>query len=130
MNKSVRIEVVEGREGPCLLMNDYRVAGPKPWGGGKVNQRFQWDTTTKRLMEAISRSEEYPEQAQKRKRILALIDNACSYEPNDSVLKVICSCFAAGDISHISDDELIENLEALIDVEQRRLDEGHKRWGT
>lgn len=30
------IEVIQGIEGPCLSVNGYRVAGPKPWGGGTV----------------------------------------------------------------------------------------------
>jgi hypothetical protein len=33
--------VVSGVEGPSLYANDYRIAGPKPWGGGKVIHRFE-----------------------------------------------------------------------------------------
>jgi len=32
----VKIEVISGVEGPSLYIDDYRVCGPKPWGGGKV----------------------------------------------------------------------------------------------
>ncbi|SUW10771.1 Uncharacterised protein [Bordetella bronchiseptica] len=38
------IEVVNGPEGPSLYIGDnnggYRLAGPKPWGGGKTVFRF------------------------------------------------------------------------------------------
>jgi hypothetical protein len=41
----VLIEVVAGPEGPCLCIGDgdagYRLAGPKPWGGGRVVHRFE-----------------------------------------------------------------------------------------
>ena len=34
------LEIVEGPEGLCVTLNDYRIAGPKPWGGGKVIKSF------------------------------------------------------------------------------------------
>lgn len=34
-------EVIDGCEGPCLVLDDTRIAGPKPWGGGKVSLRFE-----------------------------------------------------------------------------------------
>lgn len=41
----VLVEVVDGRAGKCLVIGDYdsgeRVAGPKPWGGGSVVQRWK-----------------------------------------------------------------------------------------
>lgn len=36
----VRFEVINGAEGPSLYMNDYRICGPKPWGGGMVAYSF------------------------------------------------------------------------------------------
>lgn len=36
----MRVEIVAGTEGKALYINDYRVAGPKPWGGGKVIVSF------------------------------------------------------------------------------------------
>lgn len=30
----IRIDVISGVEGPSLYLNDRRIAGPKPWGGG------------------------------------------------------------------------------------------------
>ena len=45
--KYVTIEVVSGVEGPSLsIMHDgsgYRLAGPKPWGGGKTVHSFLVD---------------------------------------------------------------------------------------
>lgn len=41
----VFVDVVSGVEGPCLTIGDHssatRVAGPKPWGGGKTMHRFE-----------------------------------------------------------------------------------------
>lgn len=36
--------VVAGPEGPSLYIDDYRVSGPKPWGGGKILYEFQFDS--------------------------------------------------------------------------------------
>jgi len=40
----VYIDIVDGAEGPSVSIGDHqggmRVAGPKPWGGGTVRQRF------------------------------------------------------------------------------------------
>ena len=32
----MELKHVAGVEGPSIYLNDYRIAGPKPWGGGKV----------------------------------------------------------------------------------------------
>lgn len=50
--EDVEIKVVAGVEGPSLYVNDFRVAGPKPWGGGKVLYTFTADATE--LAEAIA----------------------------------------------------------------------------
>lgn len=34
------ILVMSGPEGPSLYLDDYRIAGPKPWGGGTVLHEF------------------------------------------------------------------------------------------
>ena len=31
-----KFEVIRGVEGCCLALDDTRIAGPKPWGGGEV----------------------------------------------------------------------------------------------
>lgn len=38
-------EVIRGPEGCCLALDDVRIAGPKPWGGGRVIH--SWDTDEK-----------------------------------------------------------------------------------
>lgn len=41
--KTVTVEVISGVEGPCLALDDTRIAGPKPWGGGRVVHSFKVD---------------------------------------------------------------------------------------
>ena len=50
------------------------------------------------------------------KKLMALLKTACNQEPDQGLLEVIGSCFSGGDLSHISDEELKENLQALIEV--------------
>ena len=37
---------------PCVYINDYRVVGPKPWGGGKV--LVEWNIDRSVIEEAMS----------------------------------------------------------------------------
>lgn len=50
-NKAI-IERIGGCEGDCLALNDMRIAGNKPWGGGTVKQ--SWNTTIEDILRAIS----------------------------------------------------------------------------
>lgn len=50
--QEVTIELVKGVEGQCLIINGYRVAGPKPWGGGVVTKT--WKTTVKDIKESTN----------------------------------------------------------------------------
>lgn len=36
-------EVIRGVEGCCLALDDRRIAGPKPWGGGTVIHSWKTD---------------------------------------------------------------------------------------
>lgn len=36
----IKIEVIKGGEGHCLVIATRRVAGPKPWGGGSIVHSF------------------------------------------------------------------------------------------
>lgn len=59
----VLIEVIDGPEGPCLCIGDgevgYRLAGPKPWGGGLTINRFQVRIAElKREIECVERAGE------------------------------------------------------------------------
>jgi len=53
VNKSekITIEVIAGVEGSCLAINNYRFAGPKPWGGGRVTK--QWKVTKEDFIESL-----------------------------------------------------------------------------
>lgn len=43
MAEKVKVEVVDGVEGKSLYINDHRVCGPKPWGGGEAIEHFDVD---------------------------------------------------------------------------------------
>jgi hypothetical protein len=45
------IDIVKGVEGMSLYVNCLRIAGPKPWGGGKI--LYHWEVTFKDLQEAM-----------------------------------------------------------------------------
>ena len=36
MSDKIAVEIVRSKAGDCITMNDTRVAGVKPWGGGRV----------------------------------------------------------------------------------------------
>ena len=38
-----KFEIVSGVEGMCLYIDETRVAGPKPWGGGTIVDAFTTD---------------------------------------------------------------------------------------
>ena len=57
---------------------------------------------------------------QEQNGVLASLTLAWEESPDESLLSLIGSCFAAGDISHISDDELQENLRVLIDLNREQ----------
>ena len=41
--KTINVMVVRGVAGPSLYINDYRVHGSKPWGGGTMLYEFNVD---------------------------------------------------------------------------------------
>lgn len=55
----VSIEVVSGVEGPSVYINDYRVAGNKPWGGGRVTH--SWKVEQKYFVDTLQRITNIPE---------------------------------------------------------------------
>ncbi len=42
-DKEITIKYVSGVEGNSIYLNDTRIAGPKPWGGGHI----LWEKKTK-----------------------------------------------------------------------------------
>lgn len=53
MKDKVNIKIIAGCEGRALLINDWRVAGPKPWGGGYAVHEF--DAPKADILEALGR---------------------------------------------------------------------------
>ena len=51
-NQQVYIDIVSGVEGHSIYINDVRVAGPKPWGGGNRVHHFLVDV--KDIEEALN----------------------------------------------------------------------------
>lgn len=50
-DKSLKVVFVRGVEGPSIYINDHRICGNKPWGGGDVIHT--WTATAKDILEAI-----------------------------------------------------------------------------
>lgn len=46
------IYIIEGVEGKAVALGDYRVAGPKPWGGGKIVKK--WHVSVKDILCALN----------------------------------------------------------------------------
>ena len=51
LNTLVKIDYVEGCEGNSIYINQYRVVGNKPWGGGNI--LFSKETSIKKILTAI-----------------------------------------------------------------------------
>lgn len=52
--KTYELSLVDGVEGQSLYLDDTRIAGPKPWGGGTVVKT--WKVCPRDLQNAISLS--------------------------------------------------------------------------
>ncbi len=66
----VELEIVEGVEGPSVYLDGYRIAGPKPWGGGHISRR--WSVDLADLAEVIARAAPPPKARKQRARKIAL----------------------------------------------------------
>ena len=51
INREVEVCVVDGVAGKCLSINNIRVAGPKPWGGGNILTK--WNITVRDIIEVF-----------------------------------------------------------------------------
>ena len=51
IEEDIEISVVNGCEGKSIYINHYRVAGSKPWGGGRVYA--QWNCKLKDILDAL-----------------------------------------------------------------------------
>ena len=50
-DKTIPIMVVAGVEGPSLYVNNFRIVGNKPWGGGKTI--YQWEVPLEKLLQYL-----------------------------------------------------------------------------
>jgi len=41
----IKVTIVRGIGGLTVLLNDYRICGPKPWGGGTLVNEWEVDKT-------------------------------------------------------------------------------------
>jgi len=41
--RKIEIAIIKGVEGYCISLNNYRICGPKPWGGGQVIKSWYLD---------------------------------------------------------------------------------------
>lgn len=46
--------IMQGPEGPSLYLNTFRIAGPKPWGGGKII--YEWTIEGEDFFKALNHS--------------------------------------------------------------------------
>jgi hypothetical protein len=51
LDREITVTHIKGVEGPSLYLNDRRVSGPKPWGGGSVVR--EWKTSLRDILEAV-----------------------------------------------------------------------------
>jgi len=47
----MKLLLVSGVEGPSVYLNDYRIAGPKPWGGGTIQR--EWNVERENVERAL-----------------------------------------------------------------------------
>lgn len=90
-------ELVRGVEGDCLVLDDTRICGPKPWGGGRVIKTFHTDG----IYEVINKDEHH--------KLLA--ENAKLRELVRDMQKAICGLILLPDYP----DEHADDLGALDD---------------
>jgi len=68
-----KFEVIRGVEGCCLALDDTRIAGPKPWGGGTVIHAWETDKEYK-AVDTQSRWHELFGSPERAARTLARMD--------------------------------------------------------
>lgn len=65
MTKQVHIEMVVGAEGSSLYIDDYRVVGKRPWGGGRTV--CEWKVDKDQLIEDLRSAGLLPKKRVRRK---------------------------------------------------------------
>lgn len=49
--KEYELCLIDGVEGSCISLNNYHIAGPTPWGGGRVLKT--WKVTLDDILRAV-----------------------------------------------------------------------------
>lgn len=49
--RGVLVTLIQGVEGPAIYINNHRIAGPKPWGGGKIVK--EWKASAVEIQKAM-----------------------------------------------------------------------------
>ena len=49
--EQITVELIKGVQGYCVGVNNYRICGPKPWGGGSIERA--WKTTKNDVLAAF-----------------------------------------------------------------------------
>lgn len=70
-----KFEVIRGVEGCCLALDDTRIVGPKPWGGGTVIHAWETDKEYK----AVDTQSRYAELFGTPERVAQLIADNCEF---------------------------------------------------
>ena len=56
MKDEVKIVLCKGVEGNSIYIDNHRICGPKPWGGGKIIQ--EWTGKRRDVLEALNLKQE------------------------------------------------------------------------
>lgn len=77
VDKPINIFVCKGVEGPSIYINDYRVCGNKPWGGGEV--WHEWKCTEKDILTALGISDQCSDIIKQRDELLEMLGSTLSW---------------------------------------------------
>lgn len=89
-NAKVKIELVNGCEGESIYIDDYRVAGPKPWGDGRTEK--MWMVNKDDILQALSRFSQCYKSEDKDEYWGYWIKCACGFDLNVESAKFCSGC--------------------------------------
>lgn len=89
-------EVIRGVEGCCLALDDTRIAGPKPWGGGTVIHAWKTDEEYK-AVDMHSRWHELFGTPERAARVIAALNNCRVTDCIDCWARGACRYYGCGD---------------------------------
>lgn len=113
-----KITYVQGVEGSSIYLNDYRIAGPKPWGGGKIIK--EWDIELTDVYRAAGIKANADQQAEiddLKSRIEAWKEEVASLKGSvkklEAVLSKVNSCPYSLDPASIPKDHNLDNPQVV-----------------